>query len=122
MAENKQYITQIQDNGAVMISDEVISTIVAAAVKDVEGIVGLSIKPGADLAEIIGKKHWGKGIKVMIADDDSVTVDCNVIVAYGQSVVNVAANAQTAASNALDAMTGIKVAAVNVNVCGIARV
>ena len=39
MAENKQYITQIQENGSVMISEEVISTIVAHAVAEVEGIV-----------------------------------------------------------------------------------
>ncbi len=121
MAENKQYITQIQDNGSVMISEEVIATIVAHAIKDVEGIVGLSTKPGADLAEIIGKKNWGKGIKAVIAEDDSVTVDCNVIIAYGQCVVSVAANAQTAVAGALEAMTGVKVSAVNVNVCGIAR-
>ena len=121
MAENKQYITQIQDNGSVMISEEVIATIVANAIKDVEGVVGLSTKPGADLAEIIGKKNWGKGIKIAIAEDDSVTVDCNVIIAYGQSVVAVAANGQTAVVNALEAMTGVKVSAVNINVCGIAR-
>jgi len=121
MAENKQYITQIQDNGSVMISEEVIATIVAYAIKDVEGIVGLSTKPGADLAEIIGKKNWGKGIKVAIAQDDAVVVDCNVIIAYGQSVVTVAANAQAAVFAALEAMTGIRVSAVNVNVCGISR-
>ena len=39
MAENKQYITQIQENGSVMISEDVISTIVAHAVAEVEGIV-----------------------------------------------------------------------------------
>ena len=104
-----------------MISEEVIATIVANAIKDVEGVVGLSTKPGADLAEIIGKKNWGKGIKIAIAEDDSVTVDCNVIIAYGQSVVAVAANGQTAVVNALEAMTGVKVSAVNINVCGIAR-
>lgn len=121
MAENKQYITQIQDNGSVMISEEVIATIVAHAIKDVEGIVGLSVKPGSDLAEIIGKKNWGKGIKVTIAQDDTVAVDCNVIIAYGQSVVTVAANAQGAVFAALEAMTGVQVTAVNVNVCGISR-
>ena len=59
MAENKQYITQMQDNGAVLISEDVIMTIVAHAVEEVEGVVGLNIKPGADIVDLIGKKNWG---------------------------------------------------------------
>ena len=81
MADNKQYITQIQENGSVMISEDVISTIVSHAVEDVEGVVGLSVKPGADIVDIIGKKNWGKGLKVTIDEDDVLTVDCNVIIA-----------------------------------------
>ncbi|MGN0998241.1 MAG: Asp23/Gls24 family envelope stress response protein [Faecousia sp.] len=121
MAENKQYITQVQDNGTVMISEDVIATIVAHAVEEVEGIVSLSTKVGADIAELIGKKAWGKGMKISIAEDESVTVDCNVLIGYGQSVVSVAGAVQDAVTSALEAMTGVKVAAVNVNVCGIVR-
>lgn len=121
MAENKQYITQVQDNGTVMISEDVVATIVAHAVEEVEGIVSLSTKVGADIAELIGKKAWGKGMKISIAEDESVTVDCNVLIGYGQSVVTVAGAVQDAVTSALEAMTGVKVAAVNVNVCGIVR-
>ena len=37
MAEYKQYITQIQENGSVMISEDVVATIVAHALSEVEG-------------------------------------------------------------------------------------
>ena len=121
MADIKQYITQVQDNGSVMISEDVIGTIVAHAIDEVEGVVGLSVKPGADIAELIGKKNWGKGMKITIADDDSVAIDCNVNVAYGQSVVTVANGIQDAVSSAVESMTGVKVTAVNVNICGIVR-
>ena len=121
MADNKQYITQRQDNGTVMISEDVVSTIVAQAVKDVEGIVGLNTKTGSDIADMIGKKNWGKGIRIAIADDNALTIDCDVIVRYGQSVVAVAAAVQKAVSAALESATGVTVAAVNVNVCGIVR-
>ena len=60
MAENKQYITQAQENGSVMISEDVIVSIVDRAVAEVEGIAGLSSKPGADIVDMIGKKNWGK--------------------------------------------------------------
>ena len=120
MAESKQYIVQDQENGAVMISEDVLSTIVAQAISEVEGVVGLSAKPGADIAEIIGKKHWGKGVKILV-NENSLTVDCNIVVAYGHNVVTVAAAAQEAMRNALESMANVKLDAVNVNVCGIVR-
>jgi uncharacterized alkaline shock family protein YloU len=121
MADNKQYITQIQDNGSVMISEDVVATIVSLAVKEVEGVVGLSTKPGADIADMIGKKNWGKGLRITIAEDNALTVDCDIIVSYGQSVVAVAASVQEAVAAALESATAVKVTAVNVNVCGIVR-
>lgn len=121
MAENKQYITQNQDNGSVMISEEVLVTIIAQAVSEVEGVVGLVAKPGSDIVDKIGIKNWGKGIKVIIAEDDSVEVDCNISVAYHQSVVAVAGAVQESITGALESMTGVKVSCVNVNVCGIVR-
>ena len=121
MAENKQYITQIQDNGTVMISEDVIATIVAQAVTDVEGVVGLSVNPVAELADMIGKKNWGKGMKIAIGADNALTIDCDVLIAYGQSVVAVAEAVQSAVLAAVESMTGVKNITVNVNVCGIAK-
>ena len=121
MAESKQYITQVQENGSVMISEEVISAIVAHAVNEVEGVAGLEVKPGADIADLIGKKNWGKGVKITILQDDSVEIECNVNVVYGCSVVNVANAAQEAIYNAVDSMTGVAIHSVNVNICGITR-
>ena len=57
MADNKQYITQMQDNGNILISEDVLAAIISQAAKDVEGVVGLSIKPGADIVDMIGKKN-----------------------------------------------------------------
>ena len=121
MAENKQYITQTQDCGSVLISEDVIAAIIAHAVGEVEGVVSLNTKPGADIAELIGKKNWGKGLKITILEDDAVSVDCNVTVSYGQSVVDVAKAVQTAITNALESMAGIRIVAVNVNIYGIVR-
>ena len=121
MADNKQYIMQNQDNGNILISEDVIGTIVAQAVSEVQGVVGLSTKPGADIAEKIGRKNWGKGIKVIVDEDNKVSINCNVIVTYGQNVVAVASAVQVAIYNAVDAMTGVKVSSVNVNVCEIVR-
>ena len=120
MAEYKQYITQTQENGTVMISEEVIATIVEHAACEVEGVSGLAMKPGADIADLIGK-NWGKGMKIFIGEDNGLTIDCNVIIAYGHSVIDVAKNAQQAITGAVESMTGVKVEGVNINICGIAR-
>lgn len=121
MAESKQYITQVRENGSVMISEDVIATIVAHAVNDVEGVVSLNTKPGTDIAELIGKRNWGKGVKIIITDDDELLIDCNVTIGYGQNVVETAIMVQDAISNAVESMTGVAVLSVNVNVCGIVR-
>ena len=121
MAENKQYITQEQENGLVLISEDVVATIAINAVNDIDGFAGLIAKPGADIVELIGKKNWGKGLKITIGEDDALSIDCNITVAYGQSVVSVAKAVQDSVTNALESMAGVKIAAVNVNVCGIVR-
>jgi uncharacterized alkaline shock family protein YloU len=104
-----------------MISEDVIATIVANAINEVEGIVGLSVKPGADIADMIGKKNWGKGMKITIGQNNELNIDCNVNVGYGQSVVTVAKSVQESITVALESTAGVKVAAVNVNICGIIR-
>lgn len=121
MAENKQYITQKQENGCVMISEDVVATIALHALSEIDGFAGLSTKPGADIVDLIGKKGWGKGVKVNVTENEELEIDCNVLISYGQSVVNVANNIQSAVTSALESTTGAKVVAVNVNVCGIVR-
>ena len=114
MAEYKQYITQIQENGNVMISEDVIATIVEQALTEVDGVV----KGGAD---VVGKKSWGKGIRIAIAEDNSLTIGCNIIVGYGESVINVTKAVQENITTAVESVTGVTVTDVNVNVCGIVR-
>lgn len=121
MAEYKQYITQAQDNGNVMISEDVVATIVEHALVDVEGVAGLDTKPGADIADLIGKKTWARGLKIQISENNDLTIGCNVVIFYGHSVVEVAGAVQAAIRSAVESMTGVKVEKINVNVCGIVR-
>ena len=121
MAENKQYITQIQENGNVLISEDVVEAIVEHALAEVEGVAGISAKPGNDIADLFGMKNWGKGMKILIAEDNTLTINCNILIHYGQSVVDVADAVQSAVTAAVESMTGVRVTAVNVNVCGIVR-
>ena len=120
MAEYKQYITQVLENGNVMISEDVIATIIAETVSEIEGIGGLAVKPVAEFADLIGM-NWGKGMKIALNEDGTVGIDCNVLVKFGVSVIDVATNAQQAITAAVEGACNVKVANVNVNVCGIVR-
>ena len=109
-----EYITQSQENGNVLISEDVIAAIVENTLTEVEGVV----KGGS---EVVGKKSWGKGIRITVAEDNSLTLGCNIIVNYGESVINVAKNVQEAVTTAVESVTGVNVTDVHVNVCGIVR-
>ena len=119
MAESKQYITQNQENGTVQISEDVIISIVTGAVGETEGVAGFSARLGSDIAEILGRKNWGKGVKLTITEDDRLFIECNIVATYGYAVVNVAKAVQENVTSAVESMTGIQVTEVNVNVCGI---
>lgn len=119
MADYKQYITQIQENGNVMISEDVVANIVAHALAEVEGVGSLGAKPGITVNDFAVKKHWSKSLKVLIAEDNSVSIDCTLMISYGFSVVDVAAAVQQSITSNVESMTGVKVAQINVNVCGI---
>lgn len=118
MPENKQYIIQTLDCGSVCISEEVIASIVINAVKDVDGVIGIGGKPGFDLASI---RNWIKTLSITIDEANGLSIDCNVIVSYGQPVIEIAKHAQDAICAAVESMAGVKPAAVNVRICGIAQ-
>ncbi len=121
MAEYKQYITQIQENGNVMISENVIATIVAHALAEVDGIGSMGSKPGIVVADFAAKKNWSKSLKILIAEDNTVSIDCSIMIAYGHSVVDVAAAVQQTVTANVESMTGVNVDVVNVNICGVVR-
>lgn len=119
MAENKQYITQNQENGAILIAEDVLVSIVTVAVNETEGVSGLNTKLGADISDILNKKNRGKGVKITITEEDKLLIECNIIVTYGSAVVSVAKAVQDNVTAAVESMTGITPAEVNVNICGI---
>lgn len=118
MAENKDYLSASENGGAVHISEEVIATIAAQAANEVEGVCGLSADLSADIAQLLGKKNLGKGVKLQF-NDDTIAMDIYVVALYGFSVIEIARNVQDQVSTAVESMTGRKVRSVNVEICGI---
>ena len=119
MADNKDYLIKGHEDGTILISDEVICTIAAAAVMEVEGVASLNTNIGSDLAEMLGVKNLGKGIKLTVGENN-VTIDCSVVLEYGYDVVEVAKNVQQSIKNAVESMTGFQVLRVDVSISAVA--
>ncbi|MFI3312594.1 MAG: Asp23/Gls24 family envelope stress response protein [Eubacteriales bacterium] len=118
MADNKDYLTAVENGGTVHISEEVIASIAALAANEVEGVCGLSANFSSDIAELLGKKNLGKGVKLQFTDD-TIAMDVYVVALYGFSVIDIARNVQDQVTTAVESMTGRKVRSVNVEICGI---
>ena len=116
--KNKEYITCSEELGNIHISEEVLAGIAAAATLEVEAVSGLAANLGSDLAELLGKKNLAKGVRVKM-EEEKVEVELSVLMAYGHTIPEMGKNVQDAVKNAIESMTSLDVAAVNVNVAGI---
>lgn len=119
MAETKEYLVHEHENGKIFISEEVIASISALAVREVDGVYGLSISTSFDISNILRKKNLGQGIRVTFGEDGMV-ISCNLVVIMGAVVMDVAKNVQEAITEQVASMTGERPVRVNVNVCGVA--
>ena len=121
MGESKDYLSAVQENGSIHISEEVIASIAALAANEVEGVCGLSANLGSDIAELIGKKNLGKGVKLSF-NDDTISIDCYVVALYGYSVIDIAKNVQERVTTAVESMTGRTVRSVNVDILSLIHI
>lgn len=117
MSENKEYISQIEGQSNVHISEEAICTVAAMAAVEVEGVAGLS-NLGNDIAGIAAKKNLSKGIRLR-SGEGSLVIDLSLLVKFGMNIQAVAKNVQESVCASVGSVTGIPVSAVNVHVSGI---
>ena len=101
------------------ISEDVIGIIAGLAASEVEGIAGMQLGFVDGINQMFGNnKKYSKCVKIEL-EVRKVTVDIFVNVKYGVRIPDVAWAAQTAVKNSVETMTGLEVAAVNINVQGI---
>lgn len=102
----------------VRISEEVIATIAGIAASEVESLASMSGGFVDGIAGILGRKSPGKGIKVEMKDNQ-VTIDLSIVMQYGCKIHEVSRDMQSRVRDAVEAMTGMEVTSVNVNVLGV---
>ena len=121
MAKDERNTYTIQSDaslGEVKIADEVVAIIAALAATEVDGVASMA---GNITNEVIGKlgiKNLSKGVKVD-GLEGVVTVSLALNLKYDYNIMEVTAKVQEKVKNAVENMTGLEVADVNIKVAGV---
>ena len=121
MAKDERNAYTIQNDaslGEVKIADEVVAIIAALAAPEVDGVASMA---GNITNEVIGKlgiKNLSKGVKVDVLEG-VVTVSLALNLKYDYSIMEVTKKVQEKVKNAVENMTGLEVADVNIKVAGV---
>ena len=121
MAKDERNIYTIQDDssmGEVKIADEVVAIIAALAATEVEGVASMAGNITNELISRLGMKNLSKGVKVDVLEG-VVTVSLALNMKYNYSIMDVSAKVQEKVKSAVENMTRLEVADVNVKVAGV---
>lgn len=113
------YTIDLENNlGEVVIADEAVAVIAGLATMEVEGIASMAGNATRELISKIGIKSLSKGIKVDILEG-IVTVAVTLNIKYGYSIKTVSEKVQERVKAAVENMTGLTVADVNIRIAGV---
>ena len=107
------------DLGKIVIDTDVIATYAGSVAVDCFGIVGMaaiSMKDG--LVNLLKKDSLKHGIHVKI-NDNKITLDFHVIVAYGVSIQAVSDNLMSNVKYRVESFTGMEIEKINILVEGV---
>lgn len=116
MADNRKVVKIKEDNlGEVHVADEVVAIIAGLAATEVEGVASMAGNITNELVSKLGMKNLSKGVKVEVAEK-TVSVEVALNISYGYSIPEVSEKVQEKVKSAIETMTGLSVAIVNVRI------
>ena len=104
--------------GEVKIADEVVAIIAGLAASEVKGVASMAGNETRDLIEKLGVKSLSKGVKVQV-EEGKVKVAMNINLNYGFNVPDTCTKIQDKVQTAIETMTGLEVAEVNIKIAGV---
>ena len=105
--------------GEILIDADVVAKLAGTAAMECLGIVGMaSVNMKDGLVRLLRKDNLNHGISVSL-DNDKLTIDFHVIVAYGVSIATVADNLIETVKYRVEEFTGIEVDHINIYVEGV---
>lgn len=107
-------------NGEITLSNEVLATVVGAAVTDNYGVVGMVSKHffRDNLTDILKKDNYSRGVLIS-QEDEQVAVDVHIVVSYGTKISVICQNIQQAVKYNVEQLLGFELDYVHVHVQGV---
>ena len=117
--ERNAYTIKTDENlGEVKIADEVVAIIAGLAAMEVEGVASMAGNATSELISKLGMKSLSKGVKVDVLEG-IVTVSLALNLKYGYQIKDITSQVQEKVKAAIENMTGLEVADVNIRVAGV---
>ena len=104
--------------GEVKIADEVVAIIAGLAATEVDGVDSMAGNITNELVGKLGMKNLSKGVKVDVLEG-VVTVSLALNLKYNYSIMTVTEKVQEKVKAAIENMTGLEVADINIRVAGV---
>lgn len=104
--------------GEVQIADEVVAIIAGIAATEAEGVAAMAGNIQKEFVSKLGMKVLSKGVRISV-EEGKVSVDLSIILDYGYSIPGVTKTVQEKVKNAIETMTGLTVADVNIRVADV---
>ena len=108
-----------EGGGAVHIADEVLAVIAGTAALEADGVTGLAGNFSNDVKSKAMRKHMVRGVQVKVAGQ-KVGLSLAITTKMGAKLHQVSADVQQRVQSAIETMTGLIVAEVNVTVGAVA--
>lgn len=105
--------TEDTDIGNIHISDEVVAVIAGIAATEVEGVDSLVGNITNEIVSRMGIINLSKGIRVKMADN-TVSISVTINIVFGYLIPDISRNVQEKVIQAIETMTNLSVAEVNV--------
>ncbi len=105
--------------GSIVIDTDVIATYAGSVAVECFGIIGMAAVNMKDgLVKLLKRENLGRGISIRI-EDNKISIDFHVIVAYGVSISAVADNLIDNVKYKLEEFTGMEIEKINIYVEGV---
>ena len=106
--------------GNIVIDNEVIAQYAGSVAVECFGIVGMAtINMKDGLVKLLRGDSVSKGVNVTVGENNAITIDFHIIVAYGVSISTVAENLMSTVRYKVEEFTGLSVEKVNIFVEGV---
>ncbi|SEP62287.1 Uncharacterized conserved protein YloU, alkaline shock protein (Asp23) family [Lachnospiraceae bacterium RM5] len=106
--------------GDISIDNSVLAKFAGNIAVECFGIVGMAAVSVTDgIVKLVKREHLAKGVNVEVDEDNNVSIDFHVIVAYGVSISAVSDNLISTVKYQVEETTGLTVKHINIFVEGV---